>query len=139
VAAEALGAGPHAVETVSGDLRLATESGVTLRANTFSGEVRAESAHRTETKGGQRIIVVGDGRAVLEFRSMSGDAHLAGPDGARGEDAVPETAPTDATVTSTEAPTGGMEDELDVLRALERGEIDVDEAARRLEGTAHHA
>jgi hypothetical protein len=153
IAAEAWGAAPHAVETVSGSLRLATGSGLTLRANTFSGDIRAERAHRSEARGFQRIVVVGDGTATLEFRSMSGDVHVSGPDGVppsgSAQPAEPPTPPRPLEPPRPIDPprpplppaaprphtTGeaSLDDELTILRALERGEIDVEEATRRLE------
>lgn len=109
----------HTVETVSGDLTLRSTGGVTVEPS------RALDIGR----GARRPVVIGDGRAQLSFRSMSGEARVttaAGYDaGEASDDSPPTTAETrPATTPATR---------LDVLRALERGEIDIEEAARRLE------
>lgn len=127
-ASAALRAGPrHSVETVSGDLCLHAIGGVTVEP------ARALDIGRQ----GRRPVVVGDGSAHLHFRSMSGQervsahpghaghaAHAGHPGGA---EAHPDAdgAPPRAAATPV--------DRMSVLRALERGEIDVDEAARQLE------
>jgi hypothetical protein len=99
----------HTVESVSGDLDIEATSGLTVdtkRGLDFS-------------KGSKRPMMSGDGSAHLRFRSLSGDVHLSGaPDS-------PQPQPR---------PQMDSEDSLEILRALERGEIDVEEASRRLEG-----
>jgi putative adhesin len=108
----------HSVETVSGDLILRTIGGVTVEP------ARALDIGRS----GRRPIVVGDGAAQLSFRSMSGEERVTMvADGPPAPAAQPD-APTSSYRTQPPAST-----RLDVLRALERGEIDVEEAARRLE------
>lgn len=102
----------HSVETVSGDLLLDTPSGVTIESK------RALDFARK----GRRPTVIGDGAATLTFRSMSGEERVRG-----GRD---DQAPN-------EAPAREPIDRIEVLRALERGEIDVDEASRRLEEVSH--
>lgn len=97
----------HSVESVSGDLNVTTSSGLTI-------DVKRGLEVAT---GNGRRLTAGDGAAQLRFRSLSGDVHL------EGSHDRPVAAPPRAAV-----------DSLEVLRALERGEIDVDEAARRLEG-----
>ncbi|MEO6351001.1 MAG: DUF4097 family beta strand repeat-containing protein [Candidatus Limnocylindrales bacterium] len=97
----------HTVETVSGDLSIDAMSGLsvdTKRGLDFS----------KQNKG---PIVSGDGSANLRFRSLSGDVRLSGFSAAQ----PPQ-------------PQANREDSMEILRALERGEIDVDEASRRLEG-----
>jgi putative adhesin len=99
-------AGPqHTVESVSGDLSIEATSGLTV--DTKRG--------LDFSKGSKAPMVSGDGTAQLRFRSLSGDVQLSG---------------------ASAAPSHQMntEDSLEVLRALERGEIDVEEASRRLEG-----
>ncbi|MGH2408402.1 MAG: DUF4097 family beta strand repeat-containing protein, partial [Candidatus Limnocylindrales bacterium] len=68
----------HSIETVSGDTRLVTGSGLTIEARTVSGDIRSDAPHRTAGGPGRRAIVVGDGRARLHFRSLSGDLQLVG-------------------------------------------------------------
>jgi hypothetical protein len=110
-----LEAGPrHAVETVSGDLRLETPSGVSIDAS------RALDFGKRD----RGPLVFGDGAARLLFRSMSGDQHVkvTGLGSARAAEGAPLAAPVE------------QPDRIEILRALERGEISVDEASRRLAG-----
>lgn len=156
-----LEAGPeHTIETVSGDTRLVTRSGLTIEARTVSGDVRSDTPHRTGGGSGRRAIIVGDGRARLHFRSLSGDLQLVGggasaatTEGAawRGSvdapkapeaPAAPETprpvagirppAPRSGTPASTTEADPHEAARLDILRALGAGEIDVATASDRL-------
>ena len=112
----------HTVESVSGDLLVDAMSGLTV--DTKRGLDFSKRSNQPQ--------VVGDGSAQLRFRSLSGDLQLTGPHATgRAPDVGPYQAP------STPTPPPGGDDSLEVLRALERGEIDVDEAARRLEGAGH--
>jgi hypothetical protein len=104
----------HSVETVSGDLILRSAGGVTVEP------ARALDIGRNS----RRSFVIGDGAASLSFRSMSGEERVTGPTTDPTPTAPPPTRPSAGTAGSTR---------LDVLRALERGDIDVEEAARRLE------
>lgn len=101
-------AGPeHTVESVSGDLSIEATSGLTVdtkRGLDFS-------------KHNKGPMVSGDGSGHMRFRSLSGDVRLSG--------ATPAPAQTQQM---------NKEDSLEILQALERGEIDVEEASRRLEG-----
>jgi hypothetical protein len=75
----ALAAGhEHTIETVSGDTRIITSSGLTIEARTVSGDIRSDVPHRTGGESGRRSIILGDGRARLGFRSLSGDLQLTG-------------------------------------------------------------
>lgn len=126
----------HSVETVSGDLEVAPAGGLTIRMSGISGSIHSDVPHRVESSGGRRVLTVGDGAAALEMRTMSGDVNVvAGPLLIERID-VPGTPP--AITAAVEAPEAAN-DEMEILRALERGEIDVDEAARRLEGANYHA
>ena len=118
--------GEHRVETVSGDLTLALLGGLTIDLRGLAGSVDSELDHRLEGRIGRRQLVVGDGRAALRFSSMSGDLQIVRP----------RRLSTAATAPAAHATTERDDDEarhLEVLRAVERGEIDVEEAARRLE------
>lgn len=149
----------HSFESVSGDLALATPSGLSVEMSALSGSLRSASPTRKEQRGGRRVTVVGDGAASLRVRTVSGDIRIGGPGGVagtpgasqpfgigvdlaalgaemgamaaglvrdvtRGEPPAPSTDPGSA---------GAAEAQLAILRALEAGAIDVDEAARRLE------
>jgi hypothetical protein len=114
-------AGPHRVETVSGDLGLGLAGDLTLEVRGLSTDVDIALSHRTEGSRDRRRYVVGGGGPVLAFSSMSGDISVH----------ASRRAPTAAAPTPGGLP-AGVDEDLEVLRALERGEIDVDEAARRL-------
>ena len=146
VAGELAPDGTHRVETVSGDAVLALAGGARIEVSTVTGDVKADGPHRTERTDGQRVIVVGDGRATLVARTMSGDVHVTKAKGLDiTVDAAPEApeapeapaapaAPPDATSPSDAAIAAAYEDaRLTILKQLERGEIDVTEAGRRLE------
>jgi hypothetical protein len=146
----------HAIETVSGDTRIVTSSGLTIEARTVSGDIRSDVPHRTGGEAGRRSIILGDGRAHLGFRSLSGDLQLTGRgpvttanEGAawRGESAVaaplparpapplaePTTPPAGpAEPTAPPAPDPLEPARLDILRALQDGDIDVATAGERL-------
>jgi DUF4097 and DUF4098 domain-containing protein YvlB len=140
--------GEHRVGTVSGDLRMAPDGGVTLQVSGLSTTVRSEIEHRTDSNAGRRVTIVGDGAARMTFRSMSGNVRITraserGPVeryGA-GQAEVPQAphraaAPEAPSGPSREAPLEPADD-LAILRALERGEIDVDEASRLLAGVSN--
>ncbi|HEX5466317.1 MAG TPA: DUF4097 family beta strand repeat-containing protein [Candidatus Limnocylindrales bacterium] len=131
--------GEHRIDTISGSALLATGGGVTVVARTISGDVATNLPHRATGGFGRRTLVIGDGTARLTFHSMSGDLDVSGlptpvPSPADEAQAPIETAPTEAAAPRPTAisvdPLG--EQRLAILQALEGGEIDVDEAGRRL-------
>jgi hypothetical protein len=146
----------HTIETVSGDTRLITGSGLTIEARTVSGDIRSDVPHRTGGEPGKRSIILGDGRAHLSFRSLSGDLQLTGKgpvlpasEGAawRGEMAAPPPTspvapqpparpsampPTPQPPVTPPAPDPLEAARLEILRALQGGEIDVATAGERL-------
>ena len=124
-------AGFFAIETVSGDAILAPASGVRIEAASVTGDIRSDLEAHIQRDGGRQAIEVGSGGPTVSFRSMSGDLRVVRAE-PLGDDAhrVPSSDP------SVEQPTvvdGGADDRLDILRALERGDIDVAEARSRLE------
>jgi hypothetical protein len=119
-----LGPGPHTVDTVSGDMRLATGSGVTVSVRGLATDVHSSLPHQLEGSADRRRLIVGDGAAPMAFSSMSGDLSIT-----RSRQAPPP-APAPAAVPGS---TSGDE-RTAILTALERGDIDVDEAMRRLGG-----
>ena len=124
----------HRFETVSGDLSLGVVGGVTLEVRGLSSDVDVSVAHRAEGSRDRRRYVIGDGATGVQFSSMSGDVsvHAARRVGAP---PVPPAPPAPPVPPAAPAPPAMPADEqLEVLRALERGEIDVDEATRRLAG-----
>lgn len=147
-------AGPdHSVESISGDLQVVPDNGVTANLTSVSGSIHTDLPHQRDSGRGRRTVVVGDGAASVSFRTMSGDlsiarspaASAAGNDTATPADPVtsssPAVADAPAAADSSRAPEHQSapppHDQLDVLRALERGEIDVETAARLLEGFAN--
>jgi DUF4097 and DUF4098 domain-containing protein YvlB len=127
----ALADGPeHRVETVSGDFSLGLRGGgLTVEVRGLSTDVDVRLPHRAEGSRDRRRYVIGDGGPDLLFSSMSGDIEVRAPH--RGVP-VPPTPPEPPKPPMPRSVDGRQQ--LDVLRALERGEIDVDEAARRLAG-----
>lgn len=140
----------HTISSISGDVQLATGSAVRLEAQSVTGEIRASVPHRAEGGRGHRTLVVGDGRVPLSIRTMSGDVslraasqpvparppaadHVAPPVLAPAE--PPVVAVASAEPTPGAAGPGDLREaaRLDVLRALERGDLDVEAASRRLE------
>lgn len=111
--------GSHRIETVSGDLSLGVVDGLTLEVRGLSSDTRVSVPHRSEGSRDRRRYIIGGGGGSLLFSSMSGDASVR--PGRR--------------MTATAGPAAiDDDDELAILRALEAGEIDVDEAASRLTG-----
>jgi hypothetical protein len=114
-----LGDGPvHRVETVSGDLSIGAGNDLTVEVRGLSTDADIRLPHRSEGSRDRRRYVIGTGGPQLLFRSMSGDIEVRPP---RRGPSVPAAAPT-----------AQDDGQLAVLRALERGEIDVEEATRRL-------
>jgi len=116
----------HTIETVSGDVDIESSSGLTV-------EVRKG----IDLGGGLKQRVVGDGAARLRFRSLSGDLRVAGIGADRGVKNIPFEMP--APPAPPKPPAAPAPDSLEILRALERGEIDIEEAQRRLEGAGSNA
>ena len=130
-----LAAGPeHRVETVSGDFSLGLTGGLTVEVRGLSTDVDVRLPHRAEGSRDRRRYVIGDGGPALLFSSMSGDIEVRTPHRGAPTPPIPPAAPTPPAPPRPSAVDG--QQQLDVLRALERGEIDVDEAARRLAGDA---
>ena len=112
----------HTVESVSGDLMIESTSGLTV-------DTKRGLDFR---KKGNAPMVAGDGRASLRFRSLSGDVHLTG----FSVDMAPPAPAAPIAPEEPQEPQMSNEDSMEILRALERGEIDVEEASRRLGGAA---
>lgn len=112
----------HRVETVSGDLSLGVSGDLTVEVRGLSTDANIRLPHRSEGSRDRRRYVIGAGGPQLLFSSMSGDIEVRPP--RRGVEVPVSPAPP--------APAVPISGQLDVLRALERGEIDVEEATRRL-------
>jgi hypothetical protein len=118
--------GDFRVETVSGDLSVGLVGDATFEIRGLSTDVSSELDHRLEGQVERRRLIVGSGGPRLAFSSMSGDVRVRRPRRLSAEAQPAELA--------AEPTAGEKQAELDILRALERGEIDVDEATRRLAG-----
>jgi hypothetical protein len=128
-----LAVGPgHWVETVSGDLSLGVSGGLTVEVRGLSTDVDVRLPHRAEGSRDRRRYVIGEGGANLLFSSMSGDVVVRGT--RRGGPTPPAPPAPAAPPTPPRMVVISDEEQLKVLRALERGEIGIEEAAARLAG-----
>jgi Putative adhesin len=123
--------GEHRMETVSGDLSLGVVGGLTLEVRGLSTDVDVSLPHRSEGSRDRRRYVIADGRAAAVFSSMSGDVSV-GPARRFGADQVRPPAPP--APPAPPRPPMSESEQLAILRALEAGEIDIEEATRRLAG-----
>lgn len=131
----ALGNGEFRVDTVSGDLTVGLLGGASFEVRGLSTDIRSDLDHRIEGQRDRRRVVVGGGGPVFSFSSMSGDLDIRRPRRLEASAAPPPaTAGTDPAPAPSVVPAPTAEEQLAVLRALEAGEIDVDEATRRLGG-----
>ena len=143
------GDGPFTIQTVSGDAVLAPAGDLAVSVSTITGDVRTDIVARQEGPRSQRRIIVGSGSPALAFSSTSGDLRIGKAIGLRIAPPRPMVAPVppppptapaleEAAVTPPTEPADVAADvtpddpEIDILRALERGDIDVAEATRRL-------
>lgn len=125
--------GDHRVETVSGDFGAGLVGSATFEVRGISTDISSEIDHRVEGRLDRRRLVIGSGEPTVIFSSMSGDLSVRRP-----RRNLP-AAPAEPTASVPAAAPLGEADQLAVLEALERGEIDVDEAARRLAEGSRHA
>lgn len=119
----------HRVETVSGDLSFGVSDHLTVEVRGLSTDAKIRLPHRSEGSRDRRRYVIGDGTPLLLFSSMSGDIEVRPPR------RTGSTPPPPAPPAAPKPPSADARVQMAVLLALERGEIDVDEAARRLAGT----
>jgi hypothetical protein len=140
------------IESVNGDVNLdlavPAATGATISVKTVSGDTDVSSPFRSIGKRTWRIGPGDNGGPSIAIKTVSGDLHAhgtlvadAGP--ARGPiDVAPPTPPAPPAQPAPPAPFADaaptvpikVDPRLAVLRAVERGEIDIDEAMRRLEG-----
>jgi hypothetical protein len=131
-----VGDGPFLIETVSGDALLRTRGDVRVDVTTLTGDIHGpDIGHRSSRDRGPIVIGSGDGPTIV-FRSTSGDLSIdpRDDDDRRPESRIepaPAAEPADP-AESAEPADPATDPTLAVLRALERGEIDVDIADRRL-------
>ncbi len=118
--------GDFRVETVSGDMSVGLIGSATFEIHGLSTDVSSDLDHRLEGQIDRRRLIIGNGAPRVAFNSMSGDVRIRHP-----RRIAPRSAPVQP---APEPSAADKEAQLEVLRALERGEIDVDEATRRLAG-----
>jgi hypothetical protein len=142
VAGKLVGPGPYAIETVSGDGLLAPAGDVRIEMTSLTGDLTSDLEGQHRTEGGRRTFEVGGSGPLVSFRSMSGDLHVARPSLVGHADAAPPAPPAPLAPPAALAPHAAAngaiaaaydDARLRILRSLERGEIDVVEAGRRLE------
>jgi hypothetical protein len=113
--------GEHRVETVSGDLGVGLVGAATFEVRGMSTDISCRLPNEQQGGADRRRVIVGGGGPTFSFSSMSGDLSIRPPRRLPATEPPPQAATADAAV-----------DQLAILRALERGEIDVEEATRRL-------
>lgn len=144
--AELAGDGPFAIRSISGDATIVGRTGFRVEAETITGDMSSELAHKRESMPGRRIMIVGRPGPTLAFRSVSGDLQVVQP-----REAAPGSIPTPpvplaapaapgapdapgapAPVAAAEPAPGVDDARLEILRELERGDITVAQATDRL-------
>ena len=131
------GEAQHRIETVSGDLSLGVVGPLTLEVRGISTDADINVPHRAEGSRDRRRYVIGEGGPQVLFSSMSGDVSVGSARRSDRTAPVPPRAPTPPrppVPPMQVAPALTADEQLAVLQALERGEIDVEEATRRLTG-----
>jgi hypothetical protein len=123
----------HRVDTISGDVSVGLLGGANFEVRGISSDVVSDLAHRIEGRQDRRRVVVGEGGPDFIFNSMSGDLSIRRP---RRLDRLAPQPPEPPRPPAPPAQPMTAEEQLEILRALERGEIDIEAATRRLSGTA---
>jgi len=134
--AELAGNGPFALRTISGDVTIVGRGGIRIEAQTITGDMSSDLPSKRESMTGRKILIVGKAGPTLGFQSVSGDLHVVQP-----RDAAPDTIENAPTANGSQPDAGSAADiatpdldaaRLEILKALERGEISVAEATDRL-------
>ncbi len=142
--AELVGDGPFSIRSISGDATIVGRSGFKVEAETITGDLSSELAHKRESSPGRKVLIVGRPGPTLAFRSVSGDLQIVQP-----RDAAPDSIPTPPspvmapvapgapapvpTPATANLPTADIDaTSLEILRELERGDITVAQATDRL-------
>ena len=150
------GDGPFDIQTVSGDATIVGRAGLRIEARTVTGDLRSDLPHRLDKSPGHKQLLIGDGATTLGFRSVSGDLRVVAPRdgsastlstvaGAPAAPVAPVAPVRPARPLPPEAPAapaangvaerheaGHEVARLDILHALERGELSVETAMQRL-------
>ena len=134
--AELSGKGPFSIRSISGDVTIVARAGLQVDAQSITGDLLSEVAHVRQSSPGKKHLVIGRPVATLAFKSVSGDLQIVEardqqvramtdsdfPGRPGGSEPTPESPAADAAETNR----------LEILRSLERGEIDVETATKRL-------
>jgi Putative adhesin len=123
----------HRADTVSGDVSVGLLGGATFEVRGISSDVISDLDHRIEGRQDRRRVIVGAGGPEFMFNSMSGDLAIRRP---RRLDRLVPQPPEPPRPPAPSATSVTADEQLEILQALERGEIDVEEATRRLNGAS---
>jgi hypothetical protein len=143
------GNGPFSLRSISGDVTLVGRSGFRIEAQSVTGDLNSDLPSKRESGPGRKVLTVGRPGPTLTFHSVSGDFHVVEPRDAAPETVAPPTPPAAPAVPpapgAAAAPGGHTEvvpasassadldaARLEILKALERGEISVAEATDQL-------
>lgn len=137
----ALGAGPFTIQTINGDvdLRLPSGQGAEVFFHTANGEFTTHlptQANKSSKREWQ--AQVNGGGVRVEITTVNGDLEVGEGHGVVASDArrpappAPPVPPTPAEPAMPPVESAHDQETTDVLQALERGEISVDEAMERL-------
>ncbi len=135
------GTGPFEIQSVSGDVTIVGRADFQIEARTVTGDLESDLPHTTDNGRGRKRLIVGTGGTRLGFTSVSGDLRVVSPRDDPAAVTVPgsgsakpaEGASSSTAPRSDESRSGGREvARMDVLRALERGDLSVDAAMRRI-------
>jgi DUF4097 and DUF4098 domain-containing protein YvlB len=127
-------AGEFRVDTVSGDVAVGLVGAASFEVRGLSTDINSDLDHRIEGRLDRRRVVVGSGGPEFIFNSMSGDLAIRRPRRTGGP--RPPAPPTPPAPPPPASPAPSAKEQMAILQALERGEISVEEAGRRLAGGA---
>jgi DUF4097 and DUF4098 domain-containing protein YvlB len=126
----------YELETVNGSCQLALppDSRCTIRMRAVNGSVKCDLPYNEissiKRPGSRRweAAINGGGSATIEFKTVNGSLHIGSSEGSVSAHADGET-PSDSRVNADEATESRT---MDILRAIERGELTVDEALKQM-------
>lgn len=137
--AELTGNGPFAMRSISGDATIVGRAGFRVEAESITGDLSSDLPSKRESHPGRKVLIVGRPGPTLTFRSVSGDLHVAEPrdaapkiDPTPGEDAMDDMAGSDGRGPGDVETRNADDKRLEILRALERGDITVAQATDQL-------
>jgi DUF4097 and DUF4098 domain-containing protein YvlB len=131
------GNGPFSLRTISGDVTVVGRSGFRIEAKSVTGDLSSDMASKRESQPGRKIMTIGRPGPTLSFNSVSGDFRVveprdSGPESSGSTEAAGGSSIREPAVFEAK-PTPDLDAaRLEILRALERGEITVADATDRL-------